>query len=224
MSTSFITIYTQAINKIEDPRLTKKFEESIIGFCNIMYNFLVDAIPNFTTPSFITSKLSDITNPVYYEQQETCNGVDVVFIIKYPINDTGIIEVDIDGNNKVGFTVNYQTSSIILDVAPTQNSTLTIKYYEDGFFNKNLNDEEIGILSDILIYCWATKEENYLLDIRRLLQDTDFKLHNASQSISGKIGWINNLRETWQKRMNNYAWNQRYDNSFVKNFWKGGRR
>lgn len=224
MSTSFINIYTEAINRIEDPRLTKRFQESVIGFCDIMYNFLVDAIPNFTTPSFVISKLSNITNPIHYNQSYICNGVDTVFLVQYPIKNTGIIEVDVDGNNKVGFTVNYQTSTVILDIAPIKNATLNIKYYEDGFFNEDLSGEEIGILSDILIYCWATKEENYLLDIRRLLQDTDFKLHNAAQSISGKIGWINNLRETWQKRMNNYAWNQRYDNSFVKNFWKGGRR
>ena len=223
MNTSFIQIYTEAINKLEDPRITKKFQESIIDFCGIMYNFLIDAIPNFTTPSFVVDKLKDITEPKNYTQQYTCNGSENVFIINYPINNDGILEINVDGNDKIGFSISYNTSSIVLDMPPQQNSILTINYYEDGFFNTSLNNEEIGILSDILIYCWATKEENYLLDIRRLLQDTDFKLHNAAQSISGKIGWINNLRETWQKRMNNYAWNQRYSNAFTKNFWKGGR-
>lgn len=224
MSTSFIQIYTQSINKIEDPRLTKKFQESIIDFCGIMYNFLMDAIPNFTTPSFVVGKLENITQPILQNNSYTCDGEKKDFILPYEIKNDGIFEVDVNGNNKIGYTINYETNSIILDIIPEKNSILTVKYYEDGFFNENLNEEEIGILSDILIYCWATKEENYLLDIRRLLQDTDFKLHNAAQSISSKIGWINNLRETWQKRMNNYAWNQRYDNLFVKQFWKGGRR
>ena len=41
---------------------------------------------------------------------------------------------------------------------------------------------------------WADKEQNFMLDIRNLLNDTDFKLHSPANSLKSKMDWVNSLR------------------------------
>ena len=57
-----------------------------------------------------------------------------------------------------------------------------------------------------------------MLDIRRLLGDTDFKLDNTPNTIRAKQGWYEDIREEVDKKMNQYAWNLK-----MKNFKQTGR-
>lgn len=220
MSTSFLEIYKEAISRIDDPRLTNKFEESIIDFSMIMNNFLLDAMPKFTTPSFVLKKLMDHVDADMYSEDFKGDGIVIEFKFDIPIPDTAIVEVRVDGSVKTGYHIDYTNYSVVFDIAPMENSDIQIRWYEAGYFNSELNLSEINILSDILIYCWAQKERNYLLDIRRLLSDTDFKLNDASKSVEGKSNWVYGLREEYQKAMNNYSWQTRYK-PFDDKLWRG---
>lgn len=145
MSTPFTNIYARAVASFEDPSITNAYQTSLSDFCDILYNYLSNAIPLFNIPKIMQAKLVDRTIP-----------------------------------------------------------NLSISDY--GQFNQTLSDREEKILSSLLVQCWAEKEKNFLLDIRRLLNDTDFKLSAESTTIREKGGWYNSIRENSEQAMKQYSW------------------
>ena len=52
----------------------------------------------------------------------------------------------------------------------------------------------VEILARCMVIAWADKEQNFMLDIRNLLNDTDFRLHSPANSLKSKREWVNDLR------------------------------
>lgn len=145
MSTPFTNIYARAVASFEDPSITNAYQTSLSDFCDILYNYLSNAIPLFIVPKVIQTKLLDRTVP------------------------------------------NLNTSDY-------------------GQFNQTLTDREEKILSGLLVQCWAEKEKNFLLDIRRLLNDTDFHLAAESSTMREKGNWYSLIREQNMQEMKQYSW------------------
>ena len=62
------------------------------------------------------------------------------------------------------------------------------------------------ILARALVLAWATNEEDFLLDIRRNLNDTDFKLYSEANSIRSKVEWVNQLKFQLDSLTTKLAW------------------
>lgn len=205
MATNFIEIYDSAINEIDDPNITNAYKSSAISFFKIMYNYLNNAIPLFNNPLSMYSKLIDISVPQGETEIFVGDGITQIFnISSTPLSDS-IFEYKINDLTLEG-TYNSIDNTIKFSEPIPLDSEGTFDWYYTGQFNTDIDIRAKRILSKLLVVCWAEKEKNFLLDIRRLLNDTDFKLHDASASTKAKVGWYGDMREESEKLMNAYAW------------------
>ena len=76
--------------------------------------------------------------------------------------------------------------------------------------------EEIkDILARLLVKAWAESERNMLLDIRNLMQDSDFKITGNDRILKSKNLWVDQLDTEIMQLQNKLAWNIRFMNGSV---------
>lgn len=116
MATSKVEIYTRAINRFDDPRITSAFDTKPIDFFQIMSGYLDNAIPEFVTPSKMLSILQDTTASSGATELFNGTGATPTFTLSttpplgsYFYGEVGGIEADItysQGSNSVSFLTN----------------------------------------------------------------------------------------------------------------------
>lgn len=205
MATSFIEIYDRAIAEIDDPTITKTYNNSPTDFFKIMYTYLNNAIPSFNNPMSISSSLSKRQIPQNQIELFTGDGTNKVFSLSSTPLNNSFFEYMIQ-DNVVGATYNGVTNSVTFSYIPFQSANVSIEWYYVGEFTDNLTDIVKKILSKLLVLSWAEKEKNFLLDIRRLVNNTDFKLNDSAAATRSKGGWYEAMREESEKIMNQYAY------------------
>lgn len=208
MATSYTDIYAKSIAEIGDPSIDREFATKEVEFCKTMYNFLDNAIPMFITPTIQISRLSDRTEPQDVIELFNGTGSTSVFTLSSTPTSTSLFLYMV-GDVVVDGTYNSGTNQVTLSsnpIAGTEN--VWIEWYDPGQFNQTLNYQEKAILAQFLVCCWAEKEKNFLLDIRRLLNDDDFKLNAEGNNMQAKGNWFYSMREKAEKSMNAYSWQQ----------------
>lgn len=211
--TSFSTVYRRAITEFKDPTLKKLFDNNLIMFNQVMFNFFENAISLFTNPAQVQLKLSDRIDPILYENSFTGDGIQTIFsLVQFPseeLVEDCVFEYLV---NSIPASASYDktSNSVTFSVAPELNSSIVINIYFVGYFNVNLFDNEIYILSQFIISAWSEYIQNDKLDIIRLLGDTDFKLTSVASSTTAKSSWNIVNREVATKRMNKYAWDAKF--------------
>lgn len=210
MGTPYLAIYTRAITELKDPHIKALFNNDEVLFNQVMYNFLENAISLFTNPIKVVSRLQKRKDPYILSSFFTGDGVTNEFsLTEKPISlsdvDNFVYRFLVD-NQLVTGTYNVISNSVILDNIPPLNSTVNIYVYYTGEFELDLFEQEIYILSQLLVSCWSEYVANDKLDITRLLGDSDFKLTSNATTTTAKVGWNIVNRETAIKRMNKFAW------------------
>lgn len=209
-NTSYFVVYKKVLSELKDPHLKAVLDYDEISFCEIMYNFLLNAIPLFSDPFFVIKRLKDRTEPnissVSYISDGMISDYKLPYVIPEDDVDNYLIRCKVDGEN-VKYT--YTTETITLEVTPFEYSKIDIDVYFVGEWNIPLYEEETYILSQWVVVCWAEYTNNNKLDIDRLLGDTDFKLTSNSSTTTAKTAWYNSVRENASKRMNKFAWDAR---------------
>lgn len=209
MGTSYLDIYKRAITEFKDPSIKKLFYDDEILFCQVMYNFLENAISMFITPIKASVRVQNRKEPYICSGTFVGDGIS----IKFNFEDTP--EQDDAEDLLFKFTVNGEnvkakydlTNNIVeFDVPPELNSDIEVTVYNVGSFNLKLYDGEIYVLSQLLLSCWSEYINNDVLDIQRLLGDTTFKLTSNATTTTAKVGWNTVNREVAIKRMNEFAW------------------
>ena len=203
--TSNINIYDKAIASLDDPILTKTYTESKIDFCYKMHTFLARAISLFNTPSAEFEKLQNaLISPMEEESSVEADGKTTEFSLSISMMGKAIREVRENGKIKEdGYY--FKNNEIVFNKPPMRGSKITVRQYYPGGFNISLEPLEETILALLLVSCWAEKEENFLLDIRRLLTTSDFKLNDSASVLRSKVNWHYTMYEQAQKLMNNYS-------------------
>lgn len=84
-------------------------------------------------------------------------------------------------------------------------------------FSEVLTDEEISILSQLMVKYWLTKEVNDVLAMENVLQDHDFTRHSEAQNLDAKRNLLNRQTEDCKQLLIQYG----YDH-FVWNHVQGG--
>lgn len=213
MGTSYTEVYKRAITEFKDPAIKNLFDNETIMFCQVMYNFLENAISLFTSPKAAQLRVSNRISPQLYSNLFTGNGTQTQFVlVEYPtdnqLNDC-IFSYKV---NDISVTGTYDSVShtVSLSAPPALNDSIEISIYYVGNWNIDLYDMEKYILSQYILSCWSEYIQNDKLDIVRLLGDTDFKLTAVSSTTTAKSNWNIVNRETATKRMNKYAWDAVY--------------
>ena len=93
-----------------------------------------------------------------------------------------------------------------------------VEWYSAGAFTADLDKTAGGmktaalykrvieILARCMVIGWADKEQNFMLDIRNILTDTDFKLHSPANSVRAKTEWYQNIREGLNDLTQKLSW------------------
>ena len=206
IATKFIEIYDRAISSFNDPILMKVYTQNKIQFLEIMSGYMENAIPLFRIPMSSTVKLENRTDPATVVEYFSGNAAKTEFDLATTHVDGMFYDVFVD-EQQVPFTYSETGNKVILDTAPpTGTDNVEVVVYSDGEFSTGLNDTEKRILAALLVLQWAEKEKNFLLDIRRLVNDKDFKMYAESNSMRDKGNWYYSLREETEKMMKDYSW------------------
>jgi hypothetical protein len=217
VATSRTDIYSRAINRFDDPHITSAFNKSPIEFFEIMSGYLDSAIPYFTIPNIMLSILMDNTKPS--GETELFDGTGISN--KVTLTTTPTIDAYFYGEiNGVPYEVIHDplTNEITFPIViPVGVENTLVQWYDAGQFNQTLTDRQCRILSGLLLQCWSEKEMNFLLDIRRLLNDTDYKMGVEATNMMSKARWFNGIREANENEMKMYSWDV-YNNELRKQY------
>ena len=63
-----------------------------------------------------------------------------------------------------------------------------------------------NILARLLVKSWAEEERNLLLDIRNIMQDSDFKITGNDKILTSKNKWVDQLDTEVLQYQNRLAW------------------
>jgi len=210
MATSFVDIYDLSISQFDSPEITKAYVTNPISFFQIMYNYMNNAIPAFNNPLTMPRLLNDKVAPDGdYEEFTGVGTVQTYALSSTPLAGS-YFNFIVNGQVDSGATFDYSTNSVTYSNAIPNGVEASWEWYYVGQFNQTLDYPTQSILAKLLTAHWAMKEKNFQLDIRRLLNDNDFKMGSEANSIRAKVNWYDEMREEAEKLMNQYAWNMKF--------------
>lgn len=228
MSILFSDIYEKAIALFDDPKITVAYQTNIIQFDKLMYTYLQNAITMFHNPASIALKLASYNEPSGVMQVWVSDGanstlkLDDAFEIKE--NSEYLF---VEGELTVEGVLDKDSRTVTFpDVLPEGKEYAFEQYYVGEFldtftnFNKKVPGSDAmvqntikDILARLLVRAWGEGERNLLLDIRNILQDSDFKLTPNNRILDSKNEWIDQLDSEIFQLQNRLAWMIRFTGS-----------
>jgi hypothetical protein len=207
---NFNEVYKQAISLFDDPKIKKAYETNQIQFAKLMYPFLNSSLSLFTNPSMIGRMLSDYVEPKGTMEIFESDGETIEFELSFVPNDECLFECLADGK-RVDFLYDKDSNKIIFSEKIDSGKEYSVECYSIGYFesglsvtnnskiDKDIRNKTIGILARLLVLSWGEHTKNFLLDIENILTDTDFSLHPASNALTAKIKFVEQItEETYQ--------------------------
>lgn len=219
----FSEIYERAINLFDDPEIQRAYVFDPIKWQKMMYPYLRNGINKFTNPTKVSWLLIDQNAPM--GQMETFSAGDdpsaesykSVVLSTEPKDDStfGFI---VDGKN-VNATYDKDTKTVTFDESIPTGTQAAVEWYYSGAFNTDFSAAATStapagviaervkhILSHALVIAWAEDEQNFLLDIKNVLTDTDFKVYSPANSIKAKTEWVKQLQFDFDTVQTKLAW------------------
>lgn len=215
---SYTDIYDRFINLVDDPQLNRAYANNTIQFKKIAYNFLLNGLSNFTAPPQVCDLLAAQQDPEGSMEVFDGDG-GKVYTITITIPDDADVVCYIAG--KVDPEASIQDNKVTFSQDVATGTNCAVEYYSAGAFTADfgkaaggMNKASMGkrveeILARCMVIAWADKEQNFMLDIRNLLNDTDFKLHSPANSLKSKREWVNDLRFEIYTLQNKLNWDLR---------------
>lgn len=224
----FSDIYERTVNLIDDPDINRAYLTNTIEFQKIMYNFLINGLSYITHPIKVTDALAQYNKPTGETEVGACETGKQTYDVEMDIPEDAEVVFYIDTPNKKGVLVKQQaeatydaTDKTVTFVKPVSDGEqYEIEWYKAGEFTadftqagaaigSSMTKRVIEILARTTVIAWAEKEQNFLLDIRNLLNDTDFKLHSPANSLKTKTEWVNSLQFEIYSLQNRLDWDLR---------------
>lgn len=215
---AFKTIYDKAINLFDDPIIQKAYVEDVVRWEKLMYPYLENGIPLFVNPTRVSYLLVDQTSPEGKFELFDGNGGSVYKLSSVPFKDSDFSFL-INGKNDYGAIYNHSDNSVTFSKAVPLGEKCSVEWYFPGCFNTdfkmaaspNVSGSVIAyrvkeILARALVLNWATNEQNFLLDIKNVLTDTDFKVYSPANSIRAKVEWKKTIEYELDTLKTNLGW------------------
>lgn len=214
----FKEIYGKAISLFDDPDIQRAYYEDTVEWEKTMLPYLENYAVLFTNPTRVTAQLLDQTQPegkfeifegtgsnTYHLSTQPKEGADFSFMIDGVIDKLATYDAD---NNDVVFTKPVEVGQ-----------TCSAEWYFCGSFNSDfkaasspttsasiIQSQVIEILARALVLNWAENEKNFVLEIRNLLTDTDFRMYSPANSVRAKTEWVKQLRFDFDTMTNKLGW------------------
>lgn len=218
MALTFKSIYEKAINLFDDPIIQRAYVEDTVRWERMMYPHLENGVNQFSNPTKIAYLLVDQKLPTGQVEVFEGNGTSV-----YNTSADFVPEADSDFSFRIGtqydHSATYENGVVTFSREVPVGSKCEVRWYSAGQFNTDFREAASAttsasviaykvrdILARALVVSWATNEEDFVLDIRRNLNDTDFKLYSEANSIRSKVEWVNQLKFQLDTLTTKLAW------------------
>ena len=218
MALTFKSIYEKAINLFDDPIIRRSYIEDTVRWERQMYPHLENGISQFSNPTKIAYLLVDQKLPSGQVEVFDGNGTAV-----YNVSADFVPEEGAEFSFRIGtqydHAAKYENGVVTFSREVPTGSKCGVEWYSPGQFNTDFKEAASSttpanviaykvrdILARALVLAWATNEEDFLLDIRRNLNDTDFKLYSEANSIRSKVEWVNQLKFQLDSLTTKLAW------------------
>ena len=218
MALTFKSIYEKAINLFDDPIIQRAYVEDTVRWERLMYPHLENGINQFSNPTKIAYLLVDQKLPSGQVEVFDGNGTAV-----YNVSADFVPEEGAEFSFRIGtqydHAARYDNGVVTFSREVPTGSKCGVEWYSPGQFNTDFKEAASpttsaaviaykvrDILARALVLSWATNEEDFLLDIRRNLNDTDFKLYSEANSIRSKVEWVNQLKFQLDSLTTKLAW------------------
>ena len=218
MALTFKSIYEKAINLFDDPIIRRSYIEDTVRWERQMYPHLENGISQFSNPTKIAYLLVDQKLPSGQVEVFDGNGAAV-----YNVSADFVPEEGAEFSFRIGtqydHAARYDNGVVTFSREVPTGSKCGVEWYSPGQFNTDFKEAASSttpanviaykvrdILARALVLAWATNEEDFLLDIRRNLNDTDFKLYSEANSIRSKVEWVNQLKFQLDSLTTKLAW------------------
>jgi len=226
---AFKEIYSRAINLLDDPDINRVFIDNQVGFCKIMYPFLVNGVSQIHSPIQVANKLTEVQEAKAEIEIFDGDGVSHTYALSMLIPDGADVVFFISNKIDRGATLSADKSMVTFSRVVKTDEKCAVEYYLDGAFIGDFSKVKgnfplqllINRVKDLLIRAtvlsWIEKEKNFLLEIRNILNDTDFRLFSPSANTQAKLMWAQQTRREFIDLMNklsrdwsNYNWKSGY--------------
>lgn len=217
-------IYRRAINLLDDPDISRAYVENTVKFEKMMYPYLENGLAYFTDPTAIAWLLTDRTSPSgqmeVFEYKEVSDNS--VILGMTPSEDSDFVCM-INGkiDNGASVSQNGEGQWVATFSQPIEEeSEVSVEWYSAGQFNTDfstaatplvssavISQRVLEILSRATVLAWAEQNKNFILEIRNILTDTDFKLYAEANNTNSKINWVDKMRREIATIQNKLCWN-----------------
>ena len=218
MALTFKSIYEKAINLFDDPIIRRSYIEDTVRWERQMYPHLENGINQFSNPTKIAYLLVDQKLPSGQVEVFDGNGTAVYHVSADFVPEEGA-EFSFRIGTQYDHAARYDNGVVTFSREVPTGSKCGVEWYSPGQFNTDFKEAASSttsadviaykvrdILARALVLAWATNEEDFLLDIRRNLNDTDFKLYSEANSIRSKVEWVNQLKFQLDSLTTKLAW------------------
>lgn len=231
MGVSFDEIYTRAVGLFDDPKITQAYHQDEIEFCKLMWPYLQNAISSYANPTVVAFWLADYTDPVgtmeifIEEIDSSTSELKTTFSLdaNFEILDGSLYKYMAEGEEVEAY-LDVAAKTVTFPEVITEGAEFSIEQYYPGCFNNeyiNVNPKSKesvlkqveGLIARQVVIAWGENERNFLLDIRNLMTDTDFKATANNKILDAKNSWIDELISEAYRMQNQLSWLMRFTNS-----------
>lgn len=215
---SFKEIYDRAITLFDDPIIQRAYFEDTVRWMKLMFPYLESGTPLFINPTNISYLLIDQTAPKGVIDIFEGNGGATYRLSTTPAAGS-YFSYMVDGKYDRGATYDVPTNTVTFSNPVAVGSKCSAEWYTPGQFNTDFKPAAAAtvsaatiqykvkeILARALVLAWATNEQNFLLDIKNLLTDTDFKLYSPANAVRAKVEWKQSIEYEFNTLTNNLSW------------------
>lgn len=188
-TTPFMSVYEYGFTEIDDVRMSDLMDENPALFLRRCWDYLRNAIPLFTDPKGMQDKLQDYVAPVFSDASFQGDGTSTVFhgeageqYVDVLVNGSVVSVIEVEGDAPVtvnGVTYDPVTGDITFDTAPAADATIEVDFSIDGYFNSELNQDEIAILGKCFSVVWFNKIANTFLRTTPKIKDKNFNTDSS---------------------------------------------
>lgn len=214
----FKDIYEKAINLFDDPIIKKAYVEDTVRWERLMWPHLENGINEFSNPTQIAYLLVDQIPPSGQVETFVGNGgrtynTDAGFVPAEGADFSFMIGKEYDrdavyANGVVTFSKDVPTGTAcsaswyFAGAFRTDFSAASSPTTSAGVIEYKVKD----ILAHALLVAWASNERDFLLDIKNVLTDTDFKVYSPANSLRAKTEWVSRLKKEFDTQTNKLSW------------------
>lgn len=216
-------IYQRVVHLIDDPDINSFYLSNIIDFQKTLYPFLVNGVGIITAPTSVSDILTQTDPPQGTMEIIEGNG-GAAYSLTMPHIENCDVVCYIDGVPDASAVYNQESNSVQFSSDVPEGTKAAVEFYFAGGFTgdfskiagkfpvASLTERVKDLLAKATVIAWADKQKNFLLDIRNLLNDTDFKLHSPANALKSKMEWVDDLREEIFNLQNKLDWDLRNRN------------